>query len=218
MTDQDATARGPSSRPPWPPPTRSTAPSDSRRRTRPCVCVTLRDHLAVRASDHPDEFGTDGSVKAKSEAARLDRDLRAAEHPPVPWQRREQDAANRVANARRAADRFTADNIEDLILDLKPGREADDALIIEKLNELDAMLVDRISFAQKVAGLLAPVSGLDAVTEVPSADDIAELRKTIRNFLAAGLRPTLPVSIVTPEGTTPPRVKTAAVDRCPARS
>jgi hypothetical protein len=62
------------------------------------------------------------------------------------------------------------------------------------------MLVDRVSFAQRVANLLAPVSGLDAVTEVPSADDITELRKTIRNFLAAGLRPTLPVSICVPEG------------------
>jgi hypothetical protein len=44
-------------------------------------------------------------------------------------------------------------------------RDSDDAAIIDKPNELDAMLVDRISFAQKVAGLLAPVPGLDAVRD-----------------------------------------------------
>ena len=72
------------------------------------------------------------------------------------------------------------------------------------------MLVDRIEFAQHVAKLLAPVPGLDAVREIPNADDVAELRKTIHSFLAAGLRPTLPLSICTPEGQTPPRVKTAS--------
>ena len=170
----------------------------------------LRDQLAARASDHPDEFGPDGSTRAKTEAAKLHRDLKAAENPPLSWQRREQDAADKVATARRAVERFTADHADQLILDLKPGRDADDQLIIDKLNELDAMLKDRIKFAQHVAKLLAPVPGLDAVREIPNADDVAELRKTIHSFLAAGLRPTLPLSICTPEGQTPPRVKTAS--------
>ncbi len=115
-----------------------------------------------------------------------------------------------MAAARRAVEHFTASNIEGLVLDLKPGRDAEDQRIIDTIEQLDAMLVDRLKFAQQIAGLLAPVPGLNAVTEVPSGDDIDQLRKTLREFLATGLRPALPVSICTPEGKTPPRVKTAS--------
>ena len=167
----------------------------------------LREQLAGRPTA---EFGDDGAAKPKSQAAVLHRELQTAEHPPVAWSRREQDAANRVAAARRAVEHFTASNIEGLVLDLKPGRDAEDQRIIDTIEQLDAMLVDRLKFAQQIAGLLAPVPGLNAVTEVPSGDDIDQLRKTLREFLATGLRPALPVSICTPEGKTPPRVKTAS--------
>jgi hypothetical protein len=45
------------------------------------------------------------------------------------------------------------DHINDLVRDLKPDRDAKDALILRTLNELDAMFVERLEFAQHVAAL-----------------------------------------------------------------
>ena len=51
----------------------------------------LREQLAARP---PDEYAPDGSVRPKTEASKLYAQLQTAEHPPVAWERREQDAQN----------------------------------------------------------------------------------------------------------------------------
>jgi hypothetical protein len=89
----------------------------------------LREQLATRTTD---EFAADGSVKPKTEAAKLYAQLQTAEHPPVPWERREQDAATKVSTAQRGLNWFIGANVADLV----KAREPDDVAINTRI--LDA--------------------------------------------------------------------------------
>jgi hypothetical protein len=162
----------------------------------------LREQLAARPID---EYADDGQAKPKTTAAKLYRDLQAAENPPVPWPRRAQDAAAKVTQAKRAVDDFTAGNIVELVKELEPEAHGIDSEIVATINRLDELIVSRTRFEQKLAGLLAPVRGLDAASELPHTDHLVQLRRTLRN---TELRPPLPRSICPAEGTLPPKVET----------
>ena len=208
MTDETVTAQRPTSRP------RSRTPSGSakryatRRRTRPCACASFATSspLEHRPSGR---VGPDGSTRAKTEAAKLHRDLTGSREPAalVAAQRtgRGRQGGHRQAR-RRALHRGPSDR---LILDLKPGRDAEDQLIIDKISS-STRCSRTGSSSPSTSRVVGARTGARRRQGDPQRRRHGRAPQDDPQFLAAGLRPTLPLSICTPEGQTPPRVKTAS--------
>lgn len=149
----------------------------------------LREQLATRPSE---EFGVDGSVKAKTVAAKLFAQLQAAERPPVAWERREQDAAGRVSAAQRALNLFISGNVAELVKARESEDTANNQRIIAAATEFMDAVTAKNRFEREIARLLVPARGLDPVNEIKSTDNLGQLRVELKRLVGTASRPRYP--------------------------